>query len=334
MACSLSREQDELVAYMPVDIEDGEVLLQSLAGQLQFPGYFGYNWDALWDCLCDFSWTTKRKIVIVHEGLPTGLSEEELGIYLELINDAVADWKSERSIQHAREWGQLLHELEVIFPVECRAEIERLLQAETLLEGDCRDAHSDQHGHQRGDTHLSPAQLVSPRTGGVVDIGDVVEITTPNGFAYAQLTHDHPEHGAVLRILPGLYESRPADLAALVRQRERYVTRYALHYALRQILMDDEFDEAPKLAIVNEMFPVPERNRRFPTFRSPRVPDPVTGEIPSWFLWDGRGHTMAREVEQLTAEHLDLPLGVIPDHRQFIEQIVSDWSPHDDTRWK
>ena len=43
---------------------------------------------------------------------------------------------------------------------------------------------------------------------------------------------------------------------------------------------------------------------------------------------------MAREVEQLTAEHLDLPLGVIPDHRQFIEQIVSGWSPRDDTGWK
>ena len=320
------REEDELVAYVPVDMEDGLVLLRCLAGQLQFPGYFGHNWNALWDCLCDFSWTTKRKIFIVHEGLPVGLSEEELRIYLDILNRAVADWKSERSVQHACEWGQLLHELEVTFPEECHAEIERLLQAKTLLEGDCRDA--------RGDNHLSPAELVSPRTGGVVDIGDVVEITTPNGFAYAQLTHDHPEHGAVLRILPGLYESRPADLAALVRQRERYVTRYALHYALRLILMDDEFDEAPKLAIVNEMFPVPERNRRFPLFRSPKAPDPVTGEISSWFLWDGRGHTMAREIEQLTAEHLDLPLGVIPDHRQFIEQIVSGWSPRDDTRWK
>ena len=205
------REQDKLVAYVPVDIEDGEALLQSLAGQLQFPGYFGYNWNALWDCIRDFSWTTKRKIVIVHEGLPAGLSEEELEIYLEILNAAVADWKSERSIQHACEWGQLLHELEVIFPVECRVEIEQLLQSEALPEGDRRDPHGDQHGPRHGDTHLSRAELVSPRT------GDVVEITTPNGLAYAQLTHDHPEHGAVLRILPGLYESRPGRLGAPAR---------------------------------------------------------------------------------------------------------------------
>ena len=129
------REPVELVAYVPADIEDGEVLLQSLAGQLQFPGYFGYNWDALWDCICDFSWTTKRKIVIVHEGLPAGLFEEELEIYLEILNDAVADWKSERSIQHAREWGQLLHELEVIFPVECRAEIKTAAPSKDLAGG-------------------------------------------------------------------------------------------------------------------------------------------------------------------------------------------------------
>ena len=57
--------------------------------------------------------------------------------------------------------------------------------------------------------------------------------------------------------------------------------RYALHYALRLILMDDEFNMVRELAIVNEYFPVPERNRRFPLFRSPKAPDPVTGEISS-----------------------------------------------------
>ena len=46
-------------------------------------------------------------------------------------------------------------------------------------------------------------------------IGDVIEIATPKGFAYAQFTHDHPMGGEVLRILPGLYASRPNDLASL-----------------------------------------------------------------------------------------------------------------------
>ena len=67
-------------------------------------------------------------------------------------------------------------------------------------------------------------------------IGDVLEIATPQGFAYAQFTHDHPMEGELLRILPGLYATRPADLAALVQQPERYVT----FYALRAILSDDE----------------------------------------------------------------------------------------------
>ena len=127
---SPDRNEDALVACVPVDIKDSSALLDSLARQLQFPGYFGYNWDALWDCIRDFHWTTIRKIVIIHEGLPAGLTEEEVQIYLDILNDAVAEWRSEGQ----RRWSRYLgaphfHELEVIFPVECRAEIERILQA-------------------------------------------------------------------------------------------------------------------------------------------------------------------------------------------------------------
>ena len=124
-------------------------------------------------------------------------------------------------------------------------------------------------------------------------IGDVIEIATPKGFAYAQFTHDHPMLGEVLRILPGLYATRPADLAALVQQRERYVT----FFALRAILRDDEVTvldgrEVPEMAIVGP-FAVPARNRPFPLFRSPGLPGPVTGEIPFWTLWDGWDYARA-----------------------------------------
>lgn len=152
-------------------------------------------------------------------------------------------------------------------------------------------------------------------------IGDVIEITTPQGFAYAQFTHDHPMGGEVLRILPGLYASRPADLASLVQQRERYVTFYAVRAALR----DDEIE----VAIVGQ-FPIPARNRPFPLFRSPMLPDPITGEIPFWTLWDGRDSTTARRVERLTEAQRDLPPGGFPSHPLFIEQIVSGWQPRDD----
>ena len=149
-------------------------------------------------------------------------------------------------------------------------------------------------------------------------IGDVIEFATPQGFAYAQFTHDHPMDGAVVRVLPGLYASRPNDLAALVRQRERYVSFYLLRPALR----DDEIE----VAIVGQ-FPIPARNRPFPLFRSPMLPDPITGETPFWTLWDEQRKW---QVKQLTEAQRDLPPDGIPSHPLFIEQIVSGWQPRDD----
>ena len=158
-------------------------------------------------------------------------------------------------------------------------------------------------------------------------IGDVIEFATPEGFAYAQFTHDHPRRGELLRVLPGLYASRPANLTALVRQRERYVT----FSMLRAILRDNEVTivggrEVPEAAIVGP-FPIPERNRPIPLFRSPMLPDPITGEIPFWTLWD---EERTWRVEKLTGEQRDLPTGGMPSHPLFIEQIVSGWQPRDD----
>ena len=160
-------------------------------------------------------------------------------------------------------------------------------------------------------------------------IGDVIEIATPQGFAYAQFTHDHPMRGEVLRILPGLYATRPADLAALVQQRERYVT----FYGLRSIIRGDAVTvmggrEVPELAIVGQ-FEVPARNRPFPLFRSPGGDIQDNGEFPFWWLWDGWDSTTAQRVERLTESQRDLPLDGNPSHPDFIGQIVSGWSPRD-----
>ena len=99
---------------MPAGIVSKQQLLEVLARGLRFPDYFGYNWDALWDCLRDFHWMTERRVVIVHEELPT-LLEHDLVIYLELLNDAVADWQPDED-----------HELVVVFPESVRAVIESL----------------------------------------------------------------------------------------------------------------------------------------------------------------------------------------------------------------
>lgn len=63
-------------------------------------------------------------------------------------------------------------------------------------------------------------------------IGDVAEIKTPAGLAYAQYTHDGKGLGELVRVLPGLHSSRP-NLDLLVQERELYFTFYTLRYAVR-----------------------------------------------------------------------------------------------------
>lgn len=45
-------------------------LLKALYYKLWLPGYFGFNWDALYDCLRDLEWIKLYKVVLIHEVLP------------------------------------------------------------------------------------------------------------------------------------------------------------------------------------------------------------------------------------------------------------------------
>ena len=78
-------------------------LFEQLQEKLLLPDYFGYNWDALYDCLRDFHWIKQKKIALVHDDLPI-LDESELKTYLDVLMDAVLDWNEYEE-----------HSLEVVF---------------------------------------------------------------------------------------------------------------------------------------------------------------------------------------------------------------------------
>jgi hypothetical protein len=63
-------------------------LLTAYAEALEFPDYFGENWDAFIDCLSDLTWTTAEEIVIFHRQLP-GLEANDLSIYLSCLHDVL-----------------------------------------------------------------------------------------------------------------------------------------------------------------------------------------------------------------------------------------------------
>ena len=95
-----------LEVNVPAGIVSPFELLRVLSDGLKFPSYFGHNWNALFDCLCDFTWLTERtRVVIRHHDVP-GLLPLDQDTYLKVLNDAVGSWRVEPS-------G---HTLEVEFP--------------------------------------------------------------------------------------------------------------------------------------------------------------------------------------------------------------------------
>lgn len=107
-------QADSLVAEVPQGISDTKQLLDVLYRQLGVPGYFGFNWNALSDCLRDFHWVKQRNVVIIHQDVPA-LTGADLVTYAEVLDECVRSWKPSEE-----------HRLVVVFPRSCRAKIEQL----------------------------------------------------------------------------------------------------------------------------------------------------------------------------------------------------------------
>lgn len=86
---------------LPVDLRDcrdRDDALERIAAALQFPDWFGGNWDALADCLNDLSWLPAPGYVLLldHADGWRGEDPEGFGVLLEIANDAGARWAAQR----------------------------------------------------------------------------------------------------------------------------------------------------------------------------------------------------------------------------------------------
>jgi len=86
------------VALIDEDINNKDDLMEDIKVKLNFPDYFGGNWDALYDCLCDLSWINEIIVIIKHTNIPK-LPSHDLQIYIDLLQDAVSSWKEDESHQ-------------------------------------------------------------------------------------------------------------------------------------------------------------------------------------------------------------------------------------------
>jgi Regulator of ribonuclease activity B len=152
-------------------------------------------------------------------------------------------------------------------------------------------------------------------------IGDICEIRTPNGLGYVQCTHETAGMGQLVRILPGLFEARPADFVSLSRQKELYFIFYTLNYALR----------AGQAEIVSHQ-PVPEWARPYPLMRWPGARD-ESGKVLAWKIFKASDpltletHRHSPVIRSLTAEQEKLSVHELWSHPVIVEELARGWTP-------
>jgi RNAse (barnase) inhibitor barstar len=79
------------VVHIPKGIDDKQALLRLLSSKLNFPSYFGFNWDALDECLADLSWLQERSVIIWHEDVPLVSNPFEARRYLKVLNKVLIE---------------------------------------------------------------------------------------------------------------------------------------------------------------------------------------------------------------------------------------------------
>ena len=149
-------------------------------------------------------------------------------------------------------------------------------------------------------------------------LGDIVEINTPKGFAYAQYTHKHtkpPRFGELIRVLPGLFEEEPEDFSQIVRERERFFVFFPLSAACNRRIVS---------IIANEK--IPPIASDFPLLRQAGFVD-RDGKVHDWWIFDGKRERRPRRSDPQIAS---LSPCEIWNDTLLIERIAEGWSIEND----
>jgi RNAse (barnase) inhibitor barstar len=94
-------------------VDDKQQFLAAIAAALNFPDYFGNNWDALEDCLTDMSWHDAAGYVVLLDEMDCFAESrpDEFSIALEILQGVAEYWRSRGKhmaalvqVSRAQEW--------------------------------------------------------------------------------------------------------------------------------------------------------------------------------------------------------------------------------------
>src|ERR1700754_4897300 len=90
-----------------------------------------------------------------------------------------------------------------------------------------------------------------------IKLGDVLQVLTSEGVAYALVTHKHSQFGFLIRVYSGFYAQKPRDFALVVAGEPQFSAFFVVQSAVNEGL----------LSVVANV-PVAQSLQEFPTFRS------------------------------------------------------------------
>lgn len=146
-------------------------------------------------------------------------------------------------------------------------------------------------------------------------IGDIIEIPTKLGLAYAQYTHKNPKMGSLLRVFDIQLPTRPTHFSAVIAE----LIQFSTFIPLGAIV-----DRGIFRVIAHQ--PVLEANRAFPIFKS-GVRDPRTNVTVNWWLWDGENEW---QVGKLADEQTRFPVFQIVNDTMLVRMIETGWRAEDE----
>ena len=77
------------LSFAKIEFADKMKLLNNIAAALEFPHWFGANWDALEDCLTDLSWREAAGHVLLFDRAKPG---DDLGVLIDVLRSSAEYW--------------------------------------------------------------------------------------------------------------------------------------------------------------------------------------------------------------------------------------------------
>ncbi|MNI46869.1 hypothetical protein D3C73_1013560 [compost metagenome] len=148
-----------------------------------------------------------------------------------------------------------------------------------------------------------------------IKLGDVLQVLTSQGVAYAQVTHKDPEFGFLIRVFCGFYGTQPRDFTVLADAEIQFSAFFPAQSAVNQCL----------LAVVANI-PIHENLQKLPIFRSRNG-----GPGGSIWLWDG-GESFRLERE-ISAQELKHPTRGIISAPLLVERIEKNYRAETHEIW-